>query len=181
MNLIILCMVVALAFYVWLREYRAKKVVVAELRIARSVEEMQDLLLAGDIVSGDASHDVAFKVMEAVMIRRRYSLPWNVLRKSSRPFSEYEERLRRELEKENCPFSEILRRFSGAYYKAFRYKHPFQWVTFPLYLGFLNITARGVLATCITTYHLLFHFSRLRAYVARSYAVAGGSRELAAA
>lgn len=167
--LIPLSIVLVWAIFIWLKEYRLRKVAESELKIARLVGKMEDLLLEGRVVRGDPSHDVVFKAMQAVMLHRHYALNWKPWRPMPPEVREFAKELTQEMRQTDCPFADILREFNYAYYRSFRYKHPVQWISFPFYLLALYVTARGVIASLKASLNILKGVISLRGVLERRY------------
>ena len=167
--LIPLSIVLIWAFMVWFKEYRLRIVAESELKIARLVGTMEDLLLEGRVVHGDLSHDVLFKAMQAVMLHRHYALNWKPWRPMPPEIRKFANKLSNEMKQCDCPFADILREFNHAYYRSFRYKHPVQWIAFPFYLLALHVGARGVVASLKASLNLLKGMNKLRGVMERRY------------
>lgn len=178
MNILLPFLVLLWPLGIVLNAIRLRKIAEAELAMAESVTAMQDLLLRGSIRLGDASHDILFNTMQAVMLHQRYSLPWDVFRPESDAVRAFTESLRTELDKKDCPFKPMLDRFNHAYFKAFRYKHPLQFAAFPLYLLGVLMAARGIITGLKAVIHMHDKFCRIGSIFERRYIEVTAPREL---
>lgn len=122
------------ALFMWRLQLRKRKFSEARLRIARSVLEMERLMLQGEIKLGCASHDVFFRLMQQVQGSDVYPVNWNILKKEDKRTKTLKRQLHEELQQENCNFAVYLQNFAQAYFAAYRYSHPFQSAIYYLYL-----------------------------------------------
>lgn len=134
--MILTLMILALipAFYSWRKEMRLRHLAEARRDIAIAVTRMETLMLNSGIQLGAASHDALFKHMQRVQYSDCYDVDWKVLKEPSKRVADLAEKLHAELAAENCQFSENMRLFIAAYFKAFRSKHPFVSFGYILYL-----------------------------------------------
>jgi hypothetical protein len=122
----------------WRTQVRKRRFSEARLRIARSVTEMERLMLKGEITLGCASHDVFFRLMQRVQISDDYPVNWNILKKEDKRTRNLKRQLHEELKHKDCKFSVYLENFARSYFAAFRYRHPFQWAAYSLHLLLLR-------------------------------------------
>ena len=115
---------VAPSVYLWLRSRRLRRLAEHELEIAKSVTAMETLLLRGDLRVGQCCHDEVFLVMQAIQYRRRYPVPWNIFKKTDAETKEFERRLHAEISEPDSPAKSTIERFTRAYFRAVRAKHP---------------------------------------------------------
>lgn len=123
---LIICLFLLPALFVWLRERRLAKLAKAELRLARSVTQIEECLLNGQVTCGDDCHDLLFDVILIIQKRREYTLPWYVIRTLPGPEQERLSKLAIELKSGASDFSNAFNQFLEAYYECFRHRHPIQ-------------------------------------------------------
>ncbi|GEM_PF-3277011 len=165
MNALIITVLALMAFLRWLQAWRLRKLSEFELKIARSVTAMEKLMLAGEIKCGAVSHDDFFQVMQAVMILRRYRLPWAFWHQPSEEINAFSRRLADELNEKDCPFRDIFEQFNHSYFMAFKYKHPFQYFAFPVYLLACYALAKGI----VQSYHAVKRLRNRKEKLMREY------------
>ncbi len=135
---VIILAAISPSIYCWRRQLRLRHLAEARRDIAKSVTEMERLMLKGDIQLGDVSHDFLFQKMRAVQYADDYEVDWTVLKKPSDKARDIAKKLEHELDQEDCPFANNLRQFLTAYFKAFRSRRPFISRFYILYMQILN-------------------------------------------
>jgi len=175
------------SFYFWLRSRRLRRLADHELEIAKSVTAMEMLLLTGALRVGQCCHDEVFAVMQAIQYRRRYPVPWNLFRKTTKETEEFERRLHAEISEPDSPAKSIIERFTKAYFRAVRAKHPIETRFFVMICigisgGFKIILALadGLIAAR-EEYIRSLAFARAKLVSASCTEVADGPREFALA
>jgi hypothetical protein len=176
----LLFVAVAPSIFVWLRERRLRKLALAELNLAKSVTALEELMLSGEIKQGGACHDFLFSAMQMIQYRRKYSLPWNVLRSPSAKSKRFRSQLETELSADGCIFKQHVFSFHKSYYEAFRYKHPLQQKLHFGYVLFLHLTACGLLTLLTQVRNISRKWATFVEDLPRQFFVQAGAHELEA-
>tara|TARA_B110001469_G_C9605295_1_gene300923 strand:+ start:448 stop:1020 length:573 start_codon:yes stop_codon:yes gene_type:complete len=151
------------AVFVWRNERRLRKLAQSRLGLAFAVSEMEQVMLDGDITIGDVSHDILFRHMQRVQNSDVFEVDWAVLKSQPRRVRELQERLRSELDNDDCKFAKTANRFMRAYFTAFRLKHPFKSFAYIVYLQFLRHGLKCVFVLAMCLFHALRFIQRCRA------------------
>jgi hypothetical protein len=130
-----LCLIGVLpSILVWLHARILRRLSESRLVIAESVTQIEELLLARAMTTGDASHDVLFRQMAYVQNADYYSINWAVLRRPPQHIRDFRKSLEAELGQEDCQFRNIVHAFACHYFRAFRFKHPVKCMAYIIWL-----------------------------------------------
>lgn len=159
----ILCLIgISPALFIWLRERLLRRLSESRLVIAKSVTEMEQLLLDRQVTIGDVSHDVLFARMRNVQNKDAFSIRWSVLRQTPQHVEDLLQSLRSEMDEEDCQFRHIVHSFSCNYFRAFRFKHPIKCVAYIIWLFTIASGLSGTLLLLKTVLAVLKGFDHVR-------------------
>jgi hypothetical protein len=122
---IIFCVALAVAFNLpmVLRSYRLRRFSQAKLEIVRTVNEMEKLMLSGELTLGGVCHDRIYQNMLLSQYATRYDASWKFWKFFTPEANAARKRLHREMNG-NTPLSQLLTRYGNANFRAFRYNRP---------------------------------------------------------
>jgi len=135
------------AYFVYVREKRLYKLAVARRDIATSVSEMQEILLDGTISCGHVCHDELFELMCFVQGADDYTIRLRLWKEPSQESKEFSARVESDLADGESNYAQALGKFTRAYYRAFKYKHPIISARTKLYLLFTGAFVKLILHT----------------------------------
>lgn len=161
---LVLVLVIAItpALLTYLRERRLARLAKEELKMARSVTAMEELMLSGTPALGEVCHDYIFIAVQQIQRHRDYSLPWNFLRKPSAAAKGLKAQLDEELAKEGCAFSPLFNEFNDAYFRAFSYKHPWKQKFHSFSVFLILVTLDGIVININMIIGLLTSLMKIR-------------------
>lgn len=158
MTLIIITMAILPCFYTYRKSLRMRRLAESRRDISLAVSQMEKFLLSGEIESGQVSHDLLFKHMQRVQYSDVYEVNWSVLKNPSKKVIQLSKKLSEELNSDDCKFTDTFRFFLTAYFKAYRYKHPYVSLIYVTYLQLL----RGGIKCAITALVTILFLSKLK-------------------
>jgi hypothetical protein len=94
----------------------------ARLEIARTITEMEKLMMDSTLKMGEVCHDRIYQNMLKSQYATKYFTPWKFWRRQS-DFEEVRKKLHEEMSK-NTPLAKLLVRYGNADFKAFRNSRP---------------------------------------------------------
>ena len=108
---------------------------------------MQEILLNGTITTGHVCHDELFELMCFVQGADDYTIRIRLWKEPSPESKAFAARVECDLADEASDYAQALRKFTRAYYRAFKFKHPIIAARTKLYLMFTGAFVRLVLHT----------------------------------
>ena len=124
-----------------LRARHRRRLAEARLEIARTMTEMERLMLRGHIKLGDLCHDKFYHVMLESLYAKRYVAPWKFWSLSSiKEVKAVRARFQEEVKKQS-EIGKLLQRYAKADVKAFKNNRP---VIYVLFIMWVMIFSGGV-------------------------------------
>ncbi|MGO9585558.1 MAG: hypothetical protein ACLP2Y_05115 [Limisphaerales bacterium] len=149
MLIILFCVTLAVALNLpmVLRSSRLRRFAQAKLDIVRTVNEMDKLMLNGDLTLGSVCHDRVYQNMLRSQYATHYIAPWRFWKFFTPEMRDVQKGVHAEMSG-NTPLSQLMARYGDANFRAFRYNRPFASVMFMwwvlIFAGGLTILFVGV-------------------------------------
>lgn len=119
-----------------LHERRLRKLASAKLEVTKTVNEINQLMLTGEIKMGELCHDKVYPIMLSTQYDGRFYATWKLWK----PPTEASKNLRLALHQEitkGTPLGNILNRFASAKFSCFRRQQPLMFYCFSIWVLFV--------------------------------------------